>query len=107
MMDLTASDHDPRCDRIRDVIVARQPAMVRRAIATLQAEHSAPTGVTPCSTKPRRSRSDRHHTVTADDDGFGSYPVKPGTSTARFNKPGTYLFHCESHRGSRGEVIVT
>jgi hypothetical protein len=76
MMDLTASDHDPRCDRIGDVIVAP-----------------------PCSTKPRRSRSDRHHTVTADDDGWAS--------TARFNKPGTYLFHCESHRGSRGEVIVT
>jgi hypothetical protein len=84
MMDLTASDHDLRCDRIRDVIVAP-----------------------PCSTKPRRLLSDRHHTVTADDDGFGSDPLKPGTSTARFNKPGTYLFHCESHRGSRGEVIVT
>jgi hypothetical protein len=106
MMDLTASDHDLRCDRIRDLIVAQQPAMVRRALDILQAEHSALTGVTPCSTKRPRSRSDRHHTVTADDDGFGSHPLKPGTFTAQFNEPGTYLFHCESHRGSQCEVIV-
>jgi hypothetical protein len=107
MMDLTASDHDPRCDRIRDLIVGQQPAMVGRAIDILQAEHSALTGMTSCLTKSRWSQSDRHHTVTADDEGFGSYPLKPGTSMARSNKPGTYLFHHESHRGSRGEVIVT
>jgi hypothetical protein len=89
MMDLTAERH-LRCDRIRDLDVARQPATVRRAVEILQAERSALTVVTRCSTKPRRSRSDRHHTVTAGDDGFGSY-----------------VYHCESHRGSRGEVIVT
>jgi hypothetical protein len=103
MIDLTPSEHGLRGDRIRDLIVALQPATVRRVIEILQAE----PGVTRRCTTPRRSRSDRRHTVTADDDSFGSYLLKPGTSTARFNKPGTYLYHCASHRGLRGEVIVT
>jgi hypothetical protein len=31
MKDLTASEHDLRCDRIRDLIVAQQPTTIRRA----------------------------------------------------------------------------
>jgi hypothetical protein len=53
MMDLTASEHDLRCDRIRDLIVAQQPATITRA------ERSALTRVTPWSTKPHQSQSDR------------------------------------------------
>ena len=52
MMDLTASEHHLRCDRIRDLDVARQPATVRRAVEILQAERTALTGVTRGSTKP-------------------------------------------------------
>jgi hypothetical protein len=87
MMDLTASGHDLRCERIRDLIVAQQSAAVRRVIEIPRAEHSARTGVTPGSAKPRRSRSDRHDTVSADIDGFGSHLLKLGTSTARFKSP--------------------
>jgi hypothetical protein len=107
MMDLTASERDLRCDRIRDLIVAQQPTTVGRVIEILQSERSALTGVTRWSAIPVRARSDGRHTVTADDDGFGSYLRKPWAATARFNKPRTYLYHCESHRGLRGEVIVT
>jgi hypothetical protein len=52
MMDLTASEHDLRCDRIRDLIVAQQPITVRRVIEILQAERSALTAVT-CTTANR------------------------------------------------------
>jgi hypothetical protein len=81
MMDLTASERDLRCDRIRDLIVAQQPTTVGRVIEILQSERSAVTGVTRWSAIPVRARSDGRHTVTADDDGFA--PTSASLGPAR------------------------
>lgn len=49
----------------------------------------------------------RLHTVTADDNSFGSKFLSPNqTYTVRFNKPGTYAYHCEVHPGMVGEIVV-
>lgn len=52
-------------------------------------------------------RDARLHTVTADDNRFGSDFLgldKP--YTVRFNQPGTYRYHCTIHPAMTGEVIV-
>jgi plastocyanin len=47
------------------------------------------------------------HTVTADDGSFYSGPLDPGNQFAnRFDKPGTYTYHCSIHTQMKGTVIV-
>jgi plastocyanin len=43
------------------------------------------------------------HTVTADDDSFGSEILRAGaTFEQTFSKPGTYLYYCDLHGGAGG-----
>ena len=52
-------------------------------------------------------RDTRLHTVTANDDSFGSNFLRQGDQyTVRFNKPGDYHYHCAIHPQMTGEVIV-
>jgi plastocyanin len=47
------------------------------------------------------------HTVTADDDSFGSGFIRPGGAFSRtFAKTGTYAYHCTIHKFMRGTVRV-
>ena len=53
------------------------------------------------------------HTVTADDNSFASKAMKENdTFSFKFDKPGTYAYHCAFHggnggKGMSGQVIVT
>jgi plastocyanin len=48
-----------------------------------------------------------NHTVTADDGSFDSGPIQPGGSYhVRFNRAGTFAYHCEIHPTMHGTVIV-
>ena len=53
------------------------------------------------------------HTVTADDDSFGSDALpEGGTFEFTFDTPGTYAYHCRFHGGAEGEgmsgvIVVT
>ena len=53
------------------------------------------------------------HTVTADDDSFGSDALpEGGTFEFTFDTPGTYAYHCRFHGGVEGEgmsgvIVVT
>jgi plastocyanin len=40
-------------------------------------------------------------------DGFSSPTMKSGTFTHRFDKAGTYEFHCSLHANMTGKVVVT
>jgi plastocyanin len=40
-------------------------------------------------------------------DGFSSPTMKSGTFTHRFDKAGTYEFHCTLHANMTGRVVVT
>lgn len=52
-------------------------------------------------------RDTRLHTVTADDNSFGSNFLKGGqTYAVRFNKRGTYRYDCAIHPLMTGEIIV-
>lgn len=47
------------------------------------------------------------HTVTADDNSFGSSPLSTGqTFTHTFTTPGTYHYHCAIHPFMHGTVVV-
>ena len=47
------------------------------------------------------------HTVTSDDRGFDSGIIEPGgTYRRRFDRPGTYTFHCTPHPFMKGVVVV-
>ena len=47
------------------------------------------------------------HTVTADDAGWRSGLIQPGGSfRRRFDRPGTYSFHCDPHPFMKGVVVV-
>ncbi len=53
------------------------------------------------------------HTVTADDNSFASKAMKENdTFSFKFDKPGTYAYHCAFHggnggKGMAGTVVVT
>lgn len=61
-------------------------------------------------TTVRWINSGKHvHTVTADNDSFGSGDLPPGASySIRFVQPGAYSYHCRYHAGMgmRGTVVV-
>jgi plastocyanin len=47
------------------------------------------------------------HTVTAEDQGFGSDPLDPGTSfSTTFDEPGSYAYFCQIHPDMIGSVEV-
>lgn len=49
----------------------------------------------------------RLHTVTADDNSFGSAFLTDNEAyTVRFNTPGTYAYHCAIHPLMTGTVVV-
>ena len=63
--------------------------------------------VEPSTTVRWVERDTRLHTVTADDNSFGSNFLRTGqTYTVRFNKHGTYAYDCTIHPLMTGEVIV-
>ncbi|MCC6315432.1 MAG: cupredoxin family copper-binding protein [Thermomicrobiales bacterium] len=48
------------------------------------------------------------HTVTADDGSFDSGRLDPGEAfSQRFDRPGTYAYHCGFHASMHGTVVVT
>jgi plastocyanin len=48
------------------------------------------------------------HVLIGDDGAFESPPIAPGTRWAhRFNKPGTYHYHCKNHALTSGDIVVT
>jgi plastocyanin len=48
-----------------------------------------------------------NHTVTSDDGTFDSGTITPGANFhVRFNRPGTYAYHCEIHASMHGTVFV-
>jgi plastocyanin len=47
------------------------------------------------------------HTATADDGGFDTGDVNPGSSkTITLDKPGTYAYHCTIHPFMKGTIVV-
>jgi len=47
------------------------------------------------------------HTVTSDDGRWSSGAIEPGaTWRRRFDRPGTYTFHCTPHPFMKGVVVV-
>ncbi|MGB5672577.1 MAG: cupredoxin family copper-binding protein [Sedimenticolaceae bacterium] len=47
------------------------------------------------------------HTVTADDESFGSSRLSAGeTFSYTFNEPGTYTYYCQLHPMMRATVVV-
>lgn len=47
------------------------------------------------------------HTVTSDDGRWSSGSIDPGaTWRRRFDRPGTYAFHCTPHPFMKGVVVV-
>jgi copper binding plastocyanin/azurin family protein len=46
------------------------------------------------------------HTVTADNKSFDSEKRKDGEFRLRFDKPGTYSYHCSIHPDMKGRVLV-
>lgn len=47
------------------------------------------------------------HTVTADDNSFSSKVLKEGeTYSYKFEKPGTYAYHCAFHGGNAGKGMA-
>ncbi len=54
-----------------------------------------------------RNTDSKSHTVTADDDAFGSGYLAPGSTFSRlFASTGTFTYHCSIHRSMRGVVRV-
>jgi amicyanin len=53
------------------------------------------------------NRDPLEHTVTFDGAEPGSPPIPPnGSYVHRFDKPGTYTYHCTPHPFMKGTVIV-
>lgn len=47
------------------------------------------------------------HTVTADDNSFASKPMKENdTFSFKFDKPGTFAYHCAFHGGNGGKGMA-
>lgn len=54
-----------------------------------------------------RNTDSKTHTVTEDDDAFGSGYLSPGSTFSRtFASTGTFTYHCSIHRSMRGVVRV-
>ena len=48
------------------------------------------------------------HVLIGENGAFESPPIAPGTRWARrFNKPGTYHYHCKNHSFTSGDIVVT
>ena len=67
-----------------------------------------PTMTVPPGTTVRWMNMGRNpHTVTADDKSFDSGDIAAGQSWShKFDKPGTYKYHCTHHQGMTGTLIV-
>lgn len=100
----------------RDSASARRPAAPapRRDAARLvrtdirQNAYASPRIVIPVgSTITWTNRDPMIHTVTSDDRRWDSGLIEPGgTYRRRFDRPGTYSFHCTPHPFMKGVVVV-
>ena len=88
---------------------AREPAqpVVRAAAIRQLAYVPARIEITAGTTVAWTNRDPVAHTVTADDSRWGSGTIEPGaTWRRRFDRPGTYTFHCVPHPFMKGVVVV-
>ena len=89
----------------------REPARpVARTVRTeiRQNAYASPRIVIPVgSTITWTNRDPMIHTVTSDDRSWDSGLIEPGgTYRRRFDRPGTYTFHCTPHPFMKGVVVV-
>lgn len=90
------------------VLVLAAPAAAALPV-NIQFEAFSPTplDVLPGETVEWTNISERAHTVTADDDTFGSGDIEAGDRYERtFDATGAYAYHCRIHPGMEGEVDV-
>ena len=103
----------PRADRA-DTVPPRRPAPAAPLVAdTVEAEMRqlafvpARIEITAGTTVAWTNRDPVEHTVTADGGRWDSGTIDPGaTWRRRFDRPGTYTFHCVPHPFMKGVVVV-
>jgi len=63
--------------------------------------------VSPGTTVTWTNNDSTTHTVTSNDNSFGSNQLSPGnTFQSTFNNTGTFSYHCSIHSSMTGQVIV-
>jgi plastocyanin len=91
------------------LILAPNAGAQQKQTVSIRDFNFSPASITvkPGTTVTWVNQGQAHHTVTHNGGAFDSGTLHPGQSYShKFNKAGSYDYHCEIHSSMRGTIIV-